>query len=264
MGSSKLEIRAGAQNSSMKIIFISLLLTFVASQSPGLQEPPAGQRCSGRNFNGRRCCTPEQPCGLGEGDCDGPLDGGVNDGHEGCRGDLVCGSNNCKKFGSYFHEKDDCCDDPSSITARLPPRIVPGAPREPPSGQRCKGRNYPPGRRCCTPENPCGEGEGDCDGAGDGESMTATGAARLDWCAAVTTARSSELTTMRRTTAVRDQQEELVDIHPSQGGVPGQNGGVWLLELSRGNRSAGNSSAVSLTAAWEPGTLSRDTPTLCV
>merc|ERR1712183_299019 len=42
MGSSKLEIRAGAQSSSMKIIFISLLLTFVASQSPGLQEPPAG------------------------------------------------------------------------------------------------------------------------------------------------------------------------------------------------------------------------------
>ena len=99
---------------------------------------------------------------------------------------------------------------------------------------------------------------------GTGESMTATGAARLDWCAAVTTARSSELTTMRRTTAVRDQLEELVDIHPSQSGVPGQNGGAWLLELSRGNRSAGNSSALSLTAAWEPGTLSRDTPTLCV
>merc|ERR1712083_718645 len=98
-----------------------------------------------------------------------------------------------------------------------------------------------------------------------GASMGATGAARLDWCAAVTTARSSELTTMRRTTAVRDQLEDLVvDINPSQTGVPGQNGGVWLLELSRGNRSAGNSSALSLTAAWEPGTLSRDTPTLCV
>merc|ERR1712241_540549 len=98
-----------------------------------------------------------------------------------------------------------------------------------------------------------------------GASMTVTGAARLDWCAGVTTARSSELTTMRRTTAVRDQLEDLlVDIHPSQTGVPGVPGGAWLLELSRGNRSAGNSSAVSLTAAWEPGTLSRDTPTLNV
>merc|ERR1711971_1335354 len=43
------------------------------------REPPAEQRCSGRNYNGRRCCTPEQPCGLGEGDCDGPPDGGVNE-----------------------------------------------------------------------------------------------------------------------------------------------------------------------------------------
>merc|ERR1712183_1170281 len=163
----KLEIRAGAQSSSMKIIFISLLLTFVASQSPGLQEPPAGQRCSGRNYNGRRCCTPEQPCGLGEGDCDGPLDGGTHDGHQGCRGDLMCGSNNCKKFGSYFHEKDDCCDRPENVPVREEPTFVPGAPLEPPAGQRCRGRNYG-GRRCCTPENPCGEGEGDCDGAGDG------------------------------------------------------------------------------------------------
>merc|ERR1719402_1385355 len=74
--------------------------------------PPTGQRCTGRNFNGRRCCTPQEPCGLGEGDCDGPGDGGGHDGHEGCEGYLVCGSNNCKKFGHYYHEKDDCCDLP--------------------------------------------------------------------------------------------------------------------------------------------------------
>ena len=49
-----------------------------------------GQRCKGRNFSGKRCCTPEQPCGLGEGDCDGPGDGGVNDGHAGCQ--VVTGS----------------------------------------------------------------------------------------------------------------------------------------------------------------------------
>ena len=102
-----------------------------------------------------------------------------------------------------------------------------------------------------------------------GESMTATGAVGLDWCAAVTTVRSSEPTTTRRTTAVRDQLEEMTDInsqepgHP-QTGDPGRPGGAWLLELSRGNRSAGNCSAVSLTAGWAPGTLRRDTPTLNV
>merc|ERR1711970_1482342 len=132
-------------------------------------EPPSGQRCSGRDFQGRRCCTPESPCGLGEGDCDGPLDGGLNDGHEGCAGELVCGSNNCKKFGRYFHPKDDCCDEPSTLaTERPPPVIVPGVPLDPRPDQRCAGRNYPPGRRCCTPENPCEEGEGDCDGPLDG------------------------------------------------------------------------------------------------
>eukprot|EP00092_Neocalanus_flemingeri_P030230 GFUD01032809.1.p1 GENE.GFUD01032809.1~~GFUD01032809.1.p1 ORF type:complete len:253 (+),score=48.16 GFUD01032809.1:34-792(+) len=148
-----------------------LLLLVIATLSCGQQppsQPPAGQRCSGRNFNGRRCCTPENPCGFGEGDCDGPLDGGSNDGHRGCEGNLVCGSNNCKKFGLYFHEKDDCCDDPSALPERPQPVLLPGALLEPPAGQRCRGRNYAPGRRCCTPEHPCGEGEGDCDGAGDG------------------------------------------------------------------------------------------------
>ena len=50
---------------------------------------------------------PENPCDEGEGDCDGP---GGHDDHRGCKGDLVCGSNNCKKFGHYYHEKDDCCE----------------------------------------------------------------------------------------------------------------------------------------------------------
>ena len=69
-----------------------------------------GQGCAGRNYNGRRCCTPQDPCGEGEGDCDGVGDGGGNDGDRGCTGNLVCGSNNCKQFGHYYHEKDDCCE----------------------------------------------------------------------------------------------------------------------------------------------------------
>ena len=82
---------------------------------PGVPlDPPPNQRCRGRNYEGRRCCTPENPCDEGEGDCDGPLDGGVNDGHAGCKGNLVCGSNNCQKFGAYYHPRDDCCEKPAS------------------------------------------------------------------------------------------------------------------------------------------------------
>merc|ERR1711879_903114 len=234
---------------TLALILLSSLLCCCYAQS---FNPPKGQRCRGRNYDGKRCCTPEQPCGLGEGDCDGPLDGGVNDGHRGCQGNLVCGSNNCKKFGDYYHPKDDCCDLPQNLPRPKAPVIVPGTPLTPPAGQRCRGRNYD-GRRCCTPENPCGEGEGDCDGPGDGASMTVTEAAGRDWCAGVTTVRSSALTTTRKMTAVRDQLEDLEDledIHPihHQTGVPGVLGPAWLLELSVENRSAGNSSAVSLTA----------------
>ena len=51
--------------------------------------PSPGQRCTGRAVArsvGQRCCTPQDPCGEGEGDCDGPLDGAaVHDGHRGCK-----------------------------------------------------------------------------------------------------------------------------------------------------------------------------------
>merc|ERR1712024_163327 len=125
----------------MRIILLLTVFTTLGlcqRQSPPrtpLTEPPQGQRCAGRNFNGRRCCTPESPCGYGEGDCDGPLDGGANDGHRGCQGDLVCGSNNCKKFGTYFHEKDDCCDLPETLAIPEPLPLIPaGVPLEPPAG----------------------------------------------------------------------------------------------------------------------------------
>merc|ERR1719334_152637 len=101
-----------------------------------LLHPPPGQRCSGRNYQGRRCCTPENPCDEGEGDCDGPGDGGGHDGNNGCKGDLVCGSNNCRQFGLYYHEKDDCCEKPTGKTCQCRQgkteeqsfEIVPGTP----------------------------------------------------------------------------------------------------------------------------------------
>ena len=47
---------------------------------------------------GDSCCTPDQPCGEGQGDCDGNDD---------CNTGLVCGNNNC--MGSSFDSLDDCC-----------------------------------------------------------------------------------------------------------------------------------------------------------
>ena len=101
------------------LLCLSSLLPWTCPQtSPAAppSHPPPGQRCAGRNYNGRRCCTPHQPCGEGEGDCDGPGDGGQHDGHAGCKGDLVCGSNNCLQFGLYYHPKDDCCERPTNIS----------------------------------------------------------------------------------------------------------------------------------------------------
>ena len=50
----------------------------------------------------------------------------------------MCGSNNCRKFGAYFHPKDDCCDRPENLPVREEPSFVPGAPLEPPTGHSWK------------------------------------------------------------------------------------------------------------------------------
>merc|ERR1712077_177688 len=156
MGSFKKDPRWATENTmrTLALILLSSLLSCCYAQS-SIFNPPKGQRCRGRNFDGKRCCTPERPCGLGEGDCDGPLDGGVNDGHRGCQGNLVCGSNNCKKFGAYYHEKDDCCDLPQNLPRPTAPVILPGTPLTPPPGQRCRGR-INDGNRGCKGNLVCG------------------------------------------------------------------------------------------------------------
>ena len=124
--------------------------------------PPQNQRCAGRNYpggtreGGSRCCTPENPCDEGEGDCDGDADGGGGDGNRGCKGDLVCGSNNCLKYGAFYHPKDDCCEKAENVVKKEDPRKNPSLPFEPPADQRCAGRNFDKGgRACCTIEQPC-------------------------------------------------------------------------------------------------------------
>ena len=37
----------------------------------------------------------------------------------------MCGSNNCrKKFGLYYHEKDDCCEKKENIVTTIRPKWV--------------------------------------------------------------------------------------------------------------------------------------------
>ena len=49
-------------------------------------------------YGGDSCCNGQ--CGLGEGDCDRDSD---------CKGDLVCGSDNCPRTGLQWDSGDDCC-----------------------------------------------------------------------------------------------------------------------------------------------------------
>ena len=67
-------------------------------------------RCNPKTWNetgGYRdgCCTSEQRCGEGEGDCSDDSD---------CMPGLVCGSNNCPK-DMGFGDRADCCEPFSDV-----------------------------------------------------------------------------------------------------------------------------------------------------
>ena len=94
----------------------------VKPETPSTKEVQGGPRCRGRNFDARGCCSPDNPCVEGEGDCEEDAD---------CSGDLMCGNNNCKAFGSFFHTKDDCCVKPVETVTR------PSFPLTEPAPGRC-------------------------------------------------------------------------------------------------------------------------------
>ena len=54
------------------------------------------------------CCTSNNQCDIGEGDCDKDLD---------CIGNLFCGKDNC--VGDTFEEDDDCCTDSSQLKNQI-------------------------------------------------------------------------------------------------------------------------------------------------
>ena len=80
-------------------------------------------RCNGTDDG---CCTIDNPCDEGDGDCDI---------HPQCKEGLICGTNNCK--GKSFEPSDDCCE----------------------KRPQCTGQDS-----CCKIGRLlCGIGEGDCD-----------------------------------------------------------------------------------------------------
>ena len=79
-----------------------------------------------KNIGQEKCCSPEFPCNEGEGDCEDD---------EECSEDLVCGVNNCKQFGDFFHERDDCCENSSDSVIDIKKEVVNNIPKDPPAGK---------------------------------------------------------------------------------------------------------------------------------
>ena len=51
------------------------------------------------------CCTEDDPCDVGEGDCDTDSQ---------CQSNLKCGKDNCKEFDSNWPFDFDCCYQPET------------------------------------------------------------------------------------------------------------------------------------------------------
>jgi len=96
----------------------------------GSQECPSVDECLGLKGSSS-CCSEEAPCKEKGGDCDNDAE---------CEGSLVCGTNNCRDFQPDAEESYDCCVKPVQLC----------------NGMEGTGN-------CCTGENPCDLGGGDCD-----------------------------------------------------------------------------------------------------
>jgi len=75
------------------------------------------------------CCSSTNLCGKGGGDCDSNSD---------CKAGLICGEDNCQQFHASAEQFADCCEE-----------------------KKCGGGAGD--WTCCTKDNPCPSGQGDCD-----------------------------------------------------------------------------------------------------
>ena len=100
------------------IIDISILFNYIFSNSKHylirLYVFPIGNpECNSATWSryDGSCCTAQNPCGIGEGDCDR---------NDQCLGYLVCGKDNC---GSGFPSAADCCTGNLSPCLSIPPAL---------------------------------------------------------------------------------------------------------------------------------------------
>jgi len=117
--------------------------------------PPTNPRCNPLTWEAydNECCSAEEPCGLGEGDCDSDDE---------CAGDMVCGTNNClqkRRNEKLFTPQADCCELPR-VEGQGNPNCLPSGL---PEFAEYKSQKNQFLKECCTEEDPCGVGEGDCD-----------------------------------------------------------------------------------------------------
>jgi len=110
----------------MKLCLVSVLLIFFIIDSNGIPTSPdneipvKGRKVTVRNIGcrgGDSCCTPNNKCYAGEGDCDRDND---------CDVGLRCGTDNCDfdGLGLFPYSKgwdmyDDCCYKPPFNNASL-------------------------------------------------------------------------------------------------------------------------------------------------
>lgn len=113
--------------------------------------------CSPSSMNPWNCCSTNNLCGHGEGDCDDDLE---------CKPGHFCGTNNCGDLDSMTSSiRIDCCEAYPTTASGNPttnPGNYQGILRHIFFCSVCLG-----GDNCCSLGDPCGEGEGDCDSDSD-------------------------------------------------------------------------------------------------
>merc|ERR1712228_943589 len=104
---------------TMKLIFLCMLFGFVILvEHPGDELEPTGNRRRSPNAPGKGTlkdwayCSKKNPCGIGEGDCDG---------NDQCKSGLQCGVDNCKSlYPDDAHPYADCC----VVAKECPPEVL--------------------------------------------------------------------------------------------------------------------------------------------
>lgn len=94
-----------------------------------------GLECNALTWN-EKCCTEQNKCGVAQGHC-------ASDNH--CKGDLVCGNDNCNYYDSRFAPGTNCCK------------------RKAGSSKNCYEKIYSWwSSGCCKPDKKCGLHQGAC------------------------------------------------------------------------------------------------------